>query len=219
MARYFHQRSNVWARGIVLGVPLLAAVAGFFVWQLQNSPYATAQDVTIDQPIPFSHQHHVQQLGIDCRYCHTSVDKSSFAGIPSTKTCMSCHTQIWTNAPMLQPVRDSWKSGEPLKWNRVHNTPDYVYFNHQAHISHGVGCSTCHGKVNEMPLVRQTQPLTMSWCLDCHRNPEKFIRPREEVFNMDWQPPANQSEVGKALVEKYHVRSPKAMSDCNTCHR
>jgi len=177
------------------------------------------QDVVVEQTVPFSHLHHVQGLGIDCRYCHTTAAESSFAGMPATKTCMTCHSQIWTNAPMLKPVRESWKSGTPLHWNRVHNLPDYVYFNHQAHVTHGVGCVTCHGQVDQMPLIRQASPLTMSWCLDCHRDPAKNLRPRDEVFNTKYQPPADQRSFGELLVKQYHVRSPQALSDCSTCHR
>ncbi len=219
MARYFHHRANIWARGILLAVPMIAAVAGMVGFWIQQSPYVTAQDIFVNQPVPFSHEHHVSGLGIDCRFCHTSVDKSSHAGVPPTKTCISCHNQIWTNAPMLEPVRQSWRTGEPIQWNKVHRLPEYVYFNHQAHVEHGVGCSTCHGDVQKMPLMKQAAPLTMSWCLDCHRDPAKFVRPRDEVFNMDYKAPANQAELGKQLVDKYKIRSPQAMMDCWTCHR
>lgn len=218
-ARHFSYRATVIFRAIIWSVPILAAIGGMIQWAGVNSPYSTMQDVTIQQPIPFSHQQHVQGLGIDCRFCHATVEQSNFAGMPATKTCMTCHSQIWTNAPMLKPVRDSWKTGEPLIWKRVHALPDYVYFNHQAHVAHGVGCSTCHGPVDAMPLMRQAAPLTMAWCLECHRNPEKYVRPREEVFNMGWVPPANQKEQGLDLVRKYHIRSAGALTDCATCHR
>ena len=219
MARFFRPQSNVLARVIVFGAPVLFATIGLFAWEIQQSPYVTFQDVFVDQPIPFSHEHHVSGLGIDCRYCHTSVTNSSFAGIPPTKTCMTCHSQIWTNAPMLKPVRDSWRDDKPMQWNRVHRLPDYVYFDHQIHVNKGVGCSTCHGRVDEMPLVRQHAPLTMSWCLDCHRNPEKNLRPREEIFNMTYTFPKDQDRVGRELAERYQVRSPQALMDCWTCHR
>jgi hypothetical protein len=169
-----------------------------------------------DQPVAFSHEHHVDGLGIDCRFCHTTVEESSFAGIPPTETCMECHQILWNDSPKLAPVRESYRTGEPLKWTRVHDVPDYVYFNHSIHVQKGVGCSTCHGQVDEMPLMRKEASLYMQWCLNCHRNPERYVRPREEVFNMDWEPPANQLEMGKKLVEKYHIQE---MTNCSTCHR
>jgi hypothetical protein len=168
--------------------------------------------------LPFSHQHHVAGLGIDCRYCHTSVETSAFAGIPPTETCMTCHSQIWNQATMLQPVRDSLASGQPIVWNRVNALPDFVYFNHSIHIAKGIGCSTCHGRVDEMPLMRKVAPLNMSWCLNCHRAPEQYIRPVEQVFNMAWTPPANQIEQGRALMAKYHVNTER-LTNCSTCHR
>jgi hypothetical protein len=182
--------------------------------------------------VPFSHQHHVTGLGIDCRYCHTSVETSSFAGIPPTKTCMNCHSQIWTNAPMLEPVRASYRSGESLQWTRVNQLPDFVYFNHSIHINKGVGCNTCHGAVDQMPLMYQYASLQMEWCLECHRAPEKNLRPRSEVFNMRYEPPTqdqpvvvggqsytDQESLGKALVAQYKVRNVQDITSCNTCHR
>lgn len=215
----FHPRSNVIARLVVCLVPLLVGLLGLVAWAVQQSPYLTSQDVTVDQPVQFSHQHHVGGLGIDCRYCHTSVEQSSSAGLPPTKTCMSCHSQIWTNAPMLEPVRESWRTGTPIAWNRVHALPGYVYFNHSAHVTKGVGCATCHGRIDEMPLVRQASSLTMSWCLDCHRNPEKHVRPREAVFDLSYVAPADQPALGRELVERYAIRSARALTDCGTCHR
>jgi hypothetical protein len=146
------------------------------------------------------------------------VEKSSFAGMPPTQTCMTCHSQLWTNAELLKPVRESWRTGVPLQWTRVHNLPGYVYFDHSIHVNKGIGCSTCHGQVDQMPLVWQTQPLQMGWCLQCHRQPEQFIRPRDQVFNMDWQPPANQLEMGKRLVEEYGIRK-EQLTNCSVCHR
>ena len=145
-------------------------------------------DIPFQQPVPFSHKHHVSDDGIDCRYCHTSVEKSSFAGLPPTETCMTCHSQIWTDSPMLAPVRASFATNTPLKWNRVHDLPGYVYFNHSIHVAKGIGCSTCHGRVDQMPLTRKTETLYMKWCLDCHRNPQKYIRPRDKIYDMAWQP-------------------------------
>jgi hypothetical protein len=182
--------------------------------------------------VPFSHQHHVTGLGIDCRYCHTSVETSSFAGIPPTKTCMNCHSQIWTNANLLEPVRASYKSGESLQWTRVNQLPDFVYFNHSIHINKGVGCNTCHGPVDLMPFMYQQESLQMEWCLDCHRNRNNYLRPRDQVFNMRYQPPTganpvvvdekqytDQAELGAALEKKYNVRSVKDITNCSTCHR
>jgi hypothetical protein len=200
--------------------------------QIQRSPYTTYAGVARPQPVPFSHQHHVGGLGIDCRYCHTSVEVSSFAGIPPTKTCMNCHSQIWSNAPLLEPVRESFRSGQSLVWTRVNDLPDFVYFNHSIHIAKGVGCNTCHGPVDRMPLMYNQASLQMEWCLDCHRAPEKYLRPREQVFNMRYEQPGafkpasldgktynEQISLGKALVSKYKLRSVQDITSCSTCHR
>jgi hypothetical protein len=200
--------------------------------QIQRSPYTTYAGVARPQPVPFSHQHHVGGLGIDCRYCHTSVEVSSFAGIPPTKTCMNCHSQIWSNAPLLEPVRESFRSGQSLVWTRVNDLPDFVYFNHSIHIAKGVGCNTCHGPVDRTPLMYNQASLQMEWCLDCHRAPEKYLRPREQVFNMRYEQPSafkpasldgktynEQISLGKALVSKYKLRSVQDITSCSTCHR
>jgi hypothetical protein len=172
--------------------------------------------VVREQPVMFSHKHHVDGLGIDCRYCHTSVEVSSSAGIPPTHTCMSCHSQVWTEAPLLQPVRESYRTGIPLQWVRVHDLPDFVYFNHSIHVKKGIGCTSCHGRVDQMPLMRQVNTLYMGWCLECHRNPEAFVRPREEIFNSAWTPVRDQAEMGRELVQEYQIRS---LDNCSTCHR
>lgn len=200
--------------------------------EIQRSPYVTYAGVARPQPAPFSHQHHVAGLGIDCRYCHTSVETSSFAGIPPTATCMNCHRQIWTNAPMLEPVRESFRSGKSLVWNRVNDLPDFVYFNHSIHINKGVGCNTCHGPVDRMPLMYNYASLQMEWCLECHRAPEKNLRPRDQVFNMRYQQPSadnpvefdgqkyiDQIALGTALKAKYHLRTKQDITSCSTCHR
>src|SRR4029077_19142589 len=161
---------------------------------------------------PFSHEHHVAQLGIDCRYCHTSVETSAFAGMPPTATCMNCHKQIWTNTALLEPVRTSFSTNQPLRWSRVHDLPDFVYFNHSIHVAKGVGCATCHGRVDGMPLLFQNASLQMEWCLDCHRNPAKYIRPKDQVFNLAWQPPADRPNLGSRLVREYHVQPPHALT-------
>lgn len=218
MAQLFGKSSNGIARG-TLG----AVVVGFFAfwgvgYAIYMSPYTTNQNVPLVQQVPFSHQHHVSGLGIDCRYCHDSVEKSSFAGIPPTYTCMSCHSQVWTDAQMLAPVRQSLASGQPLHWNRVNQLPDFVFFNHSIHVQKGVGCSTCHGRVDQMPLTWKAHSLYMRWCLDCHEAPERFVRPKEEVFNMNWEPPANQLESGRELVSEYKIETAR-LRDCGVCHR
>src|SRR6201985_1484010 len=195
MAQIFDRSANALARASLVLTGLIIIALGVNLDQLQGSPWVTKQGQRAEQPVPFSHKHHVQGLGLQCQYCHTSVEKSSFAGIPPTKTCMNCHAQIWTNAAMLEPIRFSFSSGESLKWTRVHDLPDFVYFNHSIHIAKGVGCYSCHGQVDEMPLMYAENTLQMEWCLDCHRQPEKFIRPKDQVFNMKYQQPTEASPV------------------------
>jgi len=219
MAQIFHPSSNSFARASIIGSVLLLAGLGLVATEVERSPYVTDAGVFRTQPVPFSHEHHVRGLGIDCRYCHTSVQDSSFAGIPPTKTCMSCHTQIWTNAAMLEPVRWSWETARPIAWTRVNNLPDFVYFNHDIHVAKGVGCSTCHGQVEQMPLIMQAATLQMEWCLNCHREPRRFLRPREEVFNMEWRSPPDQLERGEKLAKLYHVHNSQLMQNCSLCHR
>ena len=218
MAQIFHPSTNTISKATIFGaVFILAAViwiAGVYV----RSSYVTQVDVPVDQPVPFSHAHHVGGLGIDCRYCHTSVESSSFAGIPPTYTCMSCHSQIWNDSPTLKPVRDSLANNTPIQWNRVYNLPDFVYFNHSIHVDKGVACVTCHGRVDQMPLMWKAQTLQMEWCLGCHREPEKYIRPREHVFEMDWQPTEDQVTMGRRLLQEYHILSVAQLTSCSTCH-
>ena len=218
MAQLFRPTTNTLARlsiagGAILAVVLLLGVAGFVY-----SSFMTGVGVARRQPIPFSHKHHVADAGIDCRYCHTSVEESGFAGIPPTKTCMNCHTQLWVDSPILEPVRESWRTGRSLEWVRVHRLADFVYFNHSIHVRKGVGCVTCHGRVDQMPLIRKANSLYMEWCLECHRAPERFVRPREHVFNMDWQPPGDQVTLGRTLVKAYKIQSPAILTSCSTCH-
>jgi len=228
----FHRSANVISRASIYAGIFTLAFALWACIQMQRSPYVTYAGVVRPQPAPFSHQHHVAALGIDCRYCHTSVETSSFAGIPPTKTCMNCHSQIWTSAPLLEPVRESYRSERSLVWNRVNDLPDFVYFDHSIHINKGVGCNTCHGPVDRMPLMFNDASLQMEWCIECHRAPEKNLRPREQVFNMRYQQPTrdlpvvvdgraytDQLSLGKALVEKYHLRSVLDITSCSTCHR
>jgi hypothetical protein len=219
MAQIFHPAMNTFAKASIFGAVFIIAFIAWVGAGVTRSSYVTDEGIAKNQPVPFSHEHHVSGLGIDCRYCHTSVDKSAFAGIPATKTCMTCHSQIWTNAAMLQPVRDSWLSGQPIRWTRVNDLPDYVYFNHSIHIAKGVGCNTCHGPVDQMPLMYQAKSLQMEWCLDCHKNPEKYVRPKDQVFNMKYQPPSDQQTLGETLVNtQYHVHK-EQLTNCAVCHR
>jgi hypothetical protein len=218
MAQIFRPSTNTlaWASivaGGIIVVVLLLAIGGIVV-----SPYMTGVGVPRIQPVPFSHKHHVADAGIDCRYCHTSVERSAFAGIPPTKTCMNCHAQIWLDSPMLEPVRESWRTGRSLEWVRVNKLADFVYFNHSIHINKGVGCVTCHGRVDQMPLIWKANSLYMDWCLECHRAPERFVRPREYVFRMDWQPSEDQIVLGRKLVKEYKIQSPAYLTSCSTCH-
>jgi len=219
MSQLFTPRANAWARSSLAAVVTLGAVLGWLVFALMRSSWATKQNEFVEQPIQFSHAHHVGGVGLDCRYCHTSVENSSFAGIPPTNTCMNCHSQLWTNAPILEPVRASFRNNTNLTWIRVNDLPDFVYFNHQIHVKQGVGCVTCHGPVDKMPLMYQAQSLLMEWCIDCHRAPEKYIRPRSEVFNSNYKIPANQIEVGLALKKAYNIAGPEHMTSCSVCHR
>jgi len=216
MAQVFHRGTNTLSRISIFGALLVAGAGAWVVDAVQRSPYLTEVRVAREQPVPFSHEHHVKGLGLDCRHCHTTVEESAFAGIPPTKTCMSCHSQIWADSPLLEPVRASFRNNLPLEWTRVHDLPDFVYFNHSIHVKKGIGCSTCHGRVDQMPLTWRTQTLYMDWCLDCHRQPERYVRPREQVFNMAWEPPQDQLALGAKLVRTYRIRS---LTDCSVCHR
>ncbi len=186
MAQVFDRSSNALIRASLVLTGLIVIIAGVTLNELQRSPWVTRQGQRPEQPVPFSHKHHVQGLGLQCQYCHTVVEKSSYAGIPPTKTCMNCHSQIWTNAQLLEPVRQSWETGRSIPWIKVHDLPDYVYFNHSVHVNKGLGCSSCHGRVDEMPLMYMQNTLQMEWCLNCHRNPVKNLRPTSEIYNMAW---------------------------------
>jgi hypothetical protein len=218
MAQIFHPSANVIAKVIIFGFVFIVAGVGLLAALAIRSPAFTGVGVFVEQPVPFSHEHHVAGLGIDCRYCHTSVEKSSFAGIPPTETCMTCHSQIWTNAEMLEPVRASYRTGQPLEWVKVHNLPDFVYFNHSAHINNGVGCETCHGRVDQMALTYKANTLYMEWCLDCHTQPEKYLRPKEEVYAMGYHAPEDQIALGRALVQAYKINV-NQLANCAVCHR
>jgi hypothetical protein len=216
MAQVFHRSSNSFARVSIATALLLLAGLVWSAYKINAGAFITDVNVAKDQPVPFSHKHHVGDDGIDCRYCHTSVEVSPFAGLPPTETCMGCHSQIWKDAEVLEPVRASLRSGNSLEWTRVHDLPDFVYFNHSIHVNKGIGCSTCHGRVDQMPLMYKVNTLYMQWCVECHRAPEKYIRPRNQVFNIAYQPPENQMELGERLVAEYKVQS---LTDCATCHR
>jgi hypothetical protein len=218
MAQIFHPSTNTISRVSIFGAVFILAALLWAVAEIQRSSYITQVGVARTQPVPFSHKHHVSGLGIDCRYCHTTVEESSFAGIPPTKTCMNCHSQIWADSPMLEPVRQSFRMDQSLRWLRVHDLPDFVYFDHSIHVKKGVGCVTCHGRVDRMPLMWREQPLTMEWCLECHRAPERFVRPREYVFDLDWRPAEDQLALGRRLVEQYHIKVGQ-LTNCSVCHR
>jgi hypothetical protein len=230
MAQIFHSSANTIAKASIFGAIFLGIFISSLTMGYDRSPWHSGVGDHKNQPVPFGHQHHVKGLGIDCRYCHTSAETSHFAGIPSTKTCMTCHSQVWTNAALLQPVRDSWTTQTPIKWQRVHNLPEFVYFNHSIHVNKGVGCESCHGQVDNMPLMYQENSLQMEWCLNCHRAPEKFVRPREEIYNLRYAPESDpklanlpayqrtQEYQGKLLVDKYHIHK-EQMTNCSVCHR
>jgi Cytochrome c7 and related cytochrome c len=216
MSQIFHRSANTISRVSIFGA--VFAVAGL-LWlfdEVNRSPWVTQARVAREQPIQFSHERHVAGNGLDCRYCHTSVEESSFAGIPPTKTCMNCHSQIFSASPYLEPVRQSFRTDRSIAWTRVHDLPDFAYFNHSIHVKKGMGCTTCHGQVDRMPLMWQEKSLQMDWCIDCHRTPERYVRPREAVFSVEYQPPANQLELGERLVAEYRIQK---LTSCSTCHR
>jgi cytochrome c7-like protein len=216
LPQIFHRSFNTISKVSIFGSIFLLAALGTAIGVFVRSGYATNAGIIRDQPIPFSHQQHVSALGIDCRYCHNSVEISSYAGMPATKTCMNCHEQIWVGSELLARVRDSYRDNSPIEWNRVYRLADHVYFNHAVHVSKGVGCTSCHGRIDQMQLVRQHGSLLMEWCLDCHRAPEKQIRPLDQIFNHEWTPPSDQQQQGRELAEQLHVKS---MINCSTCHR
>jgi len=219
-----------WSNKVILGVLLFLAIFPLYAGALipyALDPVALHVGYMPTQPVPYSHAVHVGQLGIDCRYCHNTVENAGFAAIPPTETCMNCHTNIHPASPKLAPVRESWRTGKPIEWVKVHDLPDYVYFNHAAHVNAGVSCVSCHGQVNHMEVVYQAKPLNMAWCLECHRSPEVHLRPRDKVTQLDWKPEGAENLDGKALEQAkiklgeklrkdYHV-NPNV--DCVSCHR
>jgi hypothetical protein len=217
MAQIFPQSANTLSKVSIIVTLVVVAGLGAMAFELgADSSYATNQNVARTQPVPFSHTHHVGSMGIDCRYCHSTVETSAFATIPPTKTCMNCHSQIWVNSPTLEPVRASYRTDQSIPWVKVHDLPDFVYFNHSIHVKKGVGCETCHGRVDKMSLMAQHANLEMRWCLDCHRHPEQYVRPRKYVTTMGYVPDGDQLEIGRKLVQEYHIQK---LETCWTCHR
>lgn len=219
MPQIFSPSANVVARLVLFGGLLLVAGAAWAADEVYQSPYVTGAHMRVEQPVPFSHEHHVRGLGLDCRYCHVGVETSPVAGMPPTETCMTCHSQLYTNQAMLAPVRASLASGIPIPWNRVNKLPDYVYFDHSIHVRKGVSCETCHGRVDRMPLVAKANAFHMSFCIDCHRNPAPKLRPADKVFDMGYQPPPDQEALGRQLAAQYHLHPPELLTSCSTCHR
>ena len=219
MPQIFDRSSNALARMSLILTGLIVIALGVTLDQLQRSPWVTRQGQRADQPVPFSHKHHVVGLGLQCQYCHTTVETSGFANIPPTRTCMNCHSQIWLTSPTLEPVRASYRTGNSIPWTRVHDLPDFVYFNHSIHVAKGVGCESCHGRVDTMPLTWQEASLRMEWCLNCHRNPQQYVRPREFITTMGYQPAGDQQEIGRRLVQEYHIQDARTLTSCSTCHR
>jgi hypothetical protein len=216
MGQIFHPSTNTISKVTIFGGLAAVAALAALLAGINRSSYVTEAGVARAQPVPFSHKHHVADAGIDCRYCHISVETSSFAGIPATKICMNCHSQIWSESPTLEPVRASFRTGQSIEWTRVHNLPQFVYFDHSIHVNKGVGCTTCHGPVDRMPLMWRENSLYMEWCLECHREPERFVRPRQFVFSVNWQAPADQLKLGRQLIEEYKIQR---LTSCSVCHR
>ena len=215
MAQLFTKKANIYPLYLLFVVILIIIIiiGAFWYW---GSPYYTDVGYQPEQPIPYSHKFHVGELGMDCRYCHTGVELSPVAGIPPTQTCMNCHIMVKPNSDSLLVVKDSWDNKRPIKWVRVHKSPDYVYFDHSAHVNVGVGCKSCHGRIDRMNVVMQTEPLSMSWCLECHRNPEEHLRPVSEITNMDWRPDANHKKIAQQMMQDLNITPP---TGCQGCHR
>lgn len=213
----FPPEANAVSRLSLVLLILFSIVALSFTMVYRHSPMATGEGAEIVQPIPFSHQHHVQGLGLDCRYCHSSVDKSSQAGFPDTATCLGCHSKIWADANMLAPIRESGRNKTPLHWFRVNRLPDYVFFDHSIHVNKGIGCVSCHGAVSKMPRVVQQRSFLMRDCLECHSAPEKYLRPISEIFNEGWLP-SDQNSLGEELIHVNQVHPPP-ITNCMACHR
>ena len=222
MPQIFHHSTNALAKATIFGAVFILLATLWVTAEISRSSWNTGQWVEIQQPVQFSHKHHVGDDGIDCRYCHTSVETSASAGMPSTAVCMNCHKQLWADSPYLEPVRASLRTGKPLEWTRVHDLPDYAYFNHSIHVNKGVGCSTCHGRVDRMPVVYKASSLQMEWCLECHRAPQRFVRDKDKIFDMEWRPEnTTRAEIqhGHELVEINRIQPANVLTSCSTCHR
>jgi hypothetical protein len=219
MSQVFPKSANAWSKASIAGLLIVLGFLGALIMTLQRSDFVTSANRFIEQPVQFSHQHHAGGIGIECRYCHTSVEVSPSAGIPPTKTCINCHSQIWNTSPYLEPVRASFREDKPLRWTRVHDLPDFVYFNHSIHVRKGMGCETCHGRVDRMPLMVQKSSLQMEWCLNCHRDPAQYVRPRDQVTTMGYVPAKAQSELGPELVREYKIADKEHLTNCSVCHR
>jgi hypothetical protein len=215
MAAIFPKSSDRWLRigGAIFAVAIFAVV-GLYIYFSYPTVIDTGYSPT--QPVPYSHKLHAGDLGIDCYYCHSTVSKAAFAAVPATATCMNCHAKVRTDSPRLEKVRQSYASGQPIPWVKIHSLPDYVYFNHQAHLSAGVSCISCHGRIDQMTEVKQAKPLNMGFCLECHRNPAANLRPAEYVTKLDWQPERNPAEYGRELIAAKHINPP---TNCSGCHR
>ncbi len=218
MAQLFGPSSNIYSKLSILGGVVLAAGGVLLVMAFERSPYKTNQNMVYEQPVKFSHDHHTAGVGLDCRYCHHTVERSPMATIPATEVCMNCHSQIWADSPMLEPVRASYRDNKPIRWNKVYDLPDYVYFDHSIHVTKGVSCFSCHGDVNNMPLTERATSLQMWWCLDCHRDPKRNLRPASEVTNFRWQPPQEDSYYAH-LAEQVDLAGKERLFSCSTCHR
>ena len=216
MSQIFHPSTNTIARVSIFGLLFFVAFLGWLVMAVDRSSAVTRQNQVIEQPVPFSHDHHVGEVGLDCRYCHSAVEKSASAGMPSTATCMGCHSVLFAEEPILEPVRASFRDSRPIEWNRVYDLPDFAYFNHSIHVAKGMGCTTCHGDIGKMPLTWKASSLQMEWCLECHRDPARFVRPRSEVFNPDWDPASLSAPERAALITEYRIQS---KTSCSVCHR
>lgn len=240
MAQIFHPSTNTLARVSLFGAAIAPLAIIMTLSAFTRSPYVTKVNVPRDQPVPFSHEHHTNELGIDCRYCHQSVENSSYAMLPPTETCMSCHSQVWTNSPLLEPVRESWRTGNAIRWNQLNKLPEFVYFNHSLHVDRGLNCNICHGPVQTMQLAYRAQAFTMAWCLECHRNPANWVGDPAKVFGLYWKIQRNEAltpeeaalasgrddyhrtgkelEEGRAWVKRHGIQT-EQLTDCWICHR
>jgi hypothetical protein len=219
MSQIFHPSTNTISRVSLFGLVFFIAFLGWLVMAIDRSSTVTREAAVLEQPVPFSHDHHVGEEGIDCRYCHNTVEQSAFAGMPSTATCMGCHSLIFPDAPILEPVRASLRDNTPIAWTRVYDLPDFVYFNHSIHVAKGIGCTTCHGAIGRMPLTVKAASLQMEWCVSCHRDPAAQVRPRSEVFNPQWNPGSLSDAQRSALASEYRIRDEATLTSCSVCHR